>query len=40
MLDDLGAEAVADRDEYVNASPELRRDLGRDQVALLRREDR
>ncbi|HKN50989.1 MAG TPA: class I SAM-dependent methyltransferase [Amycolatopsis sp.] len=40
VLDDLGAEAVADRDEYVNASPELRRDLGRDQVALLRREDR
>jgi len=41
VLDDLGpADEHVDRDELVNASPPLRRHLGRDQVALLRRTGR
>ncbi|MFD9889168.1 class I SAM-dependent methyltransferase [Amycolatopsis sp. NPDC059027] len=38
VLDDLGpADRHIDRDELVNASPPLRRHLGRDQLAVLRR---
>jgi len=41
VLDDLGpADEHVDRDELVNAAPALRRHLGRDQVALLRRTGR